>query len=518
VIESALREAAARIVIPRLEGDRLADPAYLAACADLVGRGVGGFLLFGGTYPEIADHLLILQRASREGLLIASDLERGLGQQVAGGTRFPCQMALGSALDPQGPEDAALLTQILTILREEARAVGIQLLFTPVLDLHTRPDNPIVGTRAFSDDPQRVAQFALRFADVLQQPDPAGRLAVLATAKHFPGHGETIQDSHLTLPAVEADLVTLERRELIPFRAACEAGIGALMLGHLRVPALEPEAIPVTFSRRVIQGLLREQWGYQGLVVSDALSMGAITAQWREEEAAVLALLAGVDLLLHPSEPMPIVEAVIEAVHRGALDGARVLEAAGRVSAARRRLGLPRPFVRQEMSMGAPEAQAVADRLAARAVRVARGRDRLPFILADQQVVHIVLDDDDQPGVELPFQEALRASAAKMETLRLTPGVTPEGGARALDLARKADRILLSCFGRVAAWKGRAGLHPVLRAFAGQILLTGKPTALICFGSPELVRGLEAPLSLLAYDDLPAAQRAAAAILTGVPA
>jgi hypothetical protein len=281
---------------------------------------------------------------------------------------------------------------------------------------------------------------------------------------------------------------------------------------------LEPEAIPVTFSRRVIQGLLREQWGYQGLVVSDALSMGAITAQWREEEAAVLALLAGVDLLLHPSEPMPIVEAVIEAVHRGALDGARVLEAAGRVSAARRRLGLPRPFVRQEMSMGAPEAQAVADRLAARAVRVARGRDRLPFILADQQVVHIVLDDDDQPGVELPFQEALRASAAKMETLRLTPGVTPEGGARALDLARKADRILLSCFGRVAAWKGRAGLHPVLRAFAGQILLTGKPTALICFGSPELVRGLEAPLSLLAYDDLPAAQRAAAAILTGVPA
>lgn len=264
--------------------------------------------------------------------------------------------------------------------------------------------------------------------------------------------------------------------------------------------------------------LLREQWGYEGLVVSDALSMGAITAQWREEEAAVMALKAGVDVLLHPTEPMRIVEAVVDAVRRGALNGARVLEAAGRLSAAKRRLSLPRPLVRQEMPVGATEAQALADRLAARAVRVARGSDRLPFILAGHRVVHLILDDDDQPGVELPFQEALRASAAKLETLRLTPGSSPEGRALALGLARSSDRILLSCFGRVAAWKGRAGLHPVLRSFAESILPTEKPTALVCFGSPELARGLKALLLILAYDDLPAAQQAAAASLTGVPA
>ncbi|MBI5378805.1 MAG: hypothetical protein HZA23_01440, partial [Nitrospirae bacterium] len=210
--------------------------------------------------------------------------------------------------------------------------------------------------------------------------------------------------------------------------------------------------------------------------------------------------------------------AAVGAVRRGALDGARVLEAAGRVAAAKKRLGLSRLPARQVMPVGATEAQALADRLAARAVRVARGSDRLPFILAGHRVVHLILDDDDQPGVELLFQEALLASAAKTETLRLTPGSPPEGQARALGLARKTDRILVSCFGRIAAWKGRAGLHPALRSFAESILPTEKPAALVCFGSPELARGLEAPLLILAYDDLPAAQRAAAASLTGVPA
>src|SRR2546428_390753 len=279
-------------------------------------------------YPTavLANHL---QSHAKIPLLIGADFERGTAMRLDEGTSFPLAMAVAATGSPQ---DAYTVGRITAI---EARAAGVQWVFAPVADVNSNPDNPIINTRSFGEDPQRVAEFVAAFVRGVEEN------GALATAKHFPGHGDTATDSHIDLPIVRADRKRLESEELVPFRAAIAAGVSSIMTGHLSVPAYEPDPnVPATLSPNILTGLLRRQLGFKGLVVTDAMSMGGITVRYPPGEAAVRAFLAGSDAVLMPPVPNAAFEALRDAVRTGRISKARLDESVTRLLSAKARLGL----------------------------------------------------------------------------------------------------------------------------------------------------------------------------------
>jgi len=270
-----------------------------------------------------------LQSHAKIPLLMGADFERGTAMRLEEGTSFPPAMGVAAAGSPQ---DAYEMGRIAAL---EARAAGVHWVFAPVADVNSNPDNPIINTRSFGEDPQRVAEFVAAFVRGVEEN------GALATAKHFPGHGDTATDSHIDLPIVRADRKRLESEELVPFRAAIAAGVSSIMTGHLSVPAYEPDPnVPATLSPNILTGLLRKQLGFKGLVVTDAMSMGGITVRYPPGEAAVRAFLAGSDAVLMPPVPNAAFEALRDAVRTGRISKARLDESVTRLLSAKARLGL----------------------------------------------------------------------------------------------------------------------------------------------------------------------------------
>jgi beta-glucosidase-like glycosyl hydrolase len=287
----SLTQLVAQMVMPRINGMQLEDPAYRQEIEELVREGMGGFILFGGSVERTPARLAALQALATTPLLISSDVERGLGQQLQGGTRFPSQRGVAAAISRSSTSDAGLLQSMLDAVRTETRAAGIHIVFSPVMDVNNNIDNPIICTRAFGDEPGVVEWFGSRYITGLQRSNQNGKLDLLACAKHFPGHGDTDQDSHSVLPVIKADRARLNSVELPPFREAVKDGVGTIMVAHLLVPALDAEK-PTTFSKKTITALLREGMAFDGLIVSDALDMGALAKAYSQDEIAVRAVRA----------------------------------------------------------------------------------------------------------------------------------------------------------------------------------------------------------------------------------
>ena len=308
----------ARLILPSLRWRPDGGFAHeAAAIADALHLGVGGFIIFGGTVEAVRRLTADLLRRAGRPLLIACDLERGAGQQVTGLTEFPPPAALASL------EDATVVRWAGAVTAQEARAVGINWVLAPVADLDVLPANPIVQTRAFGADPQRVASYVRSWIEGCQD---AG---ALACAKHYPGHGRTTVDSHIDLPVVDASAALLRGSDLVPFHVAVEAGVASIMTGHVAYPSLDPSGLPATLSKPVLDEL-RGTLGFHGLVVSDALVMDGALQGRRESDAAVEALNAGVDLLLYPNDARRIKEALEQALESGALSRWRLVEALAR--------------------------------------------------------------------------------------------------------------------------------------------------------------------------------------------
>jgi len=304
-----------RLILPALRA--AADGGFgheAARIADALDLGVGGFIVFGGTVESVRRLTADLFRRAGRPMLIAADLERGAGQQVAGLTEFPPPLALASL------EDAAVVRWAGAVTAQEARAVGINWVFAPVGDLDVLAGNPIVQTRAFGGDPNRVASLVRTWIEGCQD---AG---ALACAKHFPGHGRTTVDSHIALPVVSDSAETLRDSDLLPFSIAVECGVASMMTAHVAYPALDASGLPATISGPIMAEL-RERLGFDGLVVTDALIMDGALVGRRESDAAVEAVQAGVDLLLYPNDARRVRDALEQALASGALAPARLAEA-----------------------------------------------------------------------------------------------------------------------------------------------------------------------------------------------
>ncbi|MDX2214029.1 MAG: glycoside hydrolase family 3 N-terminal domain-containing protein [Oculatellaceae cyanobacterium bins.114] len=272
--------------------------------------GVGGVILLGGSAAEVGLRSHQLQEWASIPLLIAADIEEGVGQRFSGATWFPPPMALNAIATHDLPKALQLAEAMGSVTAQEALAIGINWVLAPVVDVNNNPHNPVINVRAFGETPDVVSQLTTAFIRGAQHH------AVLTAAKHFPGHGDTAIDSHLELPVLAHTLERLKILELVPFQAAIAAGVDAVMTAHLRIPSLDV-TYPATLSQPILTGLLRQQMRFEGLIVTDALIMGAIANQYGTNEAAVLAVEAGTDIVLMPADPEGAIAAICQAVEMG---------------------------------------------------------------------------------------------------------------------------------------------------------------------------------------------------------
>ncbi|MBW4552895.1 MAG: beta-glucosidase [Aphanocapsa sp. GSE-SYN-MK-11-07L] len=279
--------------------------------------GLGGVILLGGSAGELALRSQQLQTWAKIPLLLSADIEEGVGQRFAGATWFPPPMALGAIARHEPDKAADYATKMGAYTAQEALAIGLNWVLAPVVDVNNNPDNPVINVRAFAETAAEVARLTTAFIEGMQA------FPVLSTAKHFPGHGDTATDSHLDLPVLPHSLARLAEVELVPFQAAIAAGVDGIMSAHLQIPSLDPDA-PATLSQLILTEELRHRLGFQGLIVTDALIMRAIADRYGPNEAPLLALEAGADILLMPVDPEGAIRAICDAVHAGRVARERI--------------------------------------------------------------------------------------------------------------------------------------------------------------------------------------------------
>ncbi len=308
----------------------------------LLAEGVGGVILLGASAAELGQRTRQLASWSEQPLLFCADVEEGVGQRFEGASWLVPPLALGRIHAADAAAALALAERYGRCSGREARALGLNWVLGPVCDVNNNPDNPVINVRAWGEDPATAGALAAAFLRGAQAE------GVLCCAKHFPGHGDTSSDSHLELPLLSHSRERLERIELPPFRQAIAAGVASVMTAHLLLPSLDPD-LPATLSPVVLNDLLRQELGFDGLVVTDALVMEAITGRYGAGEAAVLALEAGADLVLMPADADVALDAIVAAIEAGRLSHER-LEA----SLERRRLALARSSSAQQQQQSKP--------------------------------------------------------------------------------------------------------------------------------------------------------------------
>jgi beta-N-acetylhexosaminidase len=503
---------------------------------------IGGIILFRGSVYESVHLVNRMQQLAKRPLLISADLEAGSGMRFEDTVNLPWNMAVGATGNPvyarrQGEQTA-----------REARALGVQQIFAPVADVNNNAGNPVINVRSFGEDPAEVARFVAAFVEGAQG---AG---VIATAKHFPGHGDTAVDSHRGLPVIDLPRARLDSVELVPFRAAIAAGVGSVMPGHIALPQLDPTQVsplpresivrpayaerevftenavlPGTLSPVITAGLLRKDLGFDGLVVTDAMDMSGLTIYFKQDEAAVRAVLAGADMLLKPADPDAMRRGLVEAVKAGRLTEQRLEESARRILAAKYDLGLVRQRVTSleqiDRLVSSPETVKLADEIAADAITLVRDDAKLVaredggsgFRPGTRIFNLAITNGEDRFFIANPFVSQMARLGSRAETVVLDSRSTEDEVKDALERAQKADVVVASMYGRVRSGAANSVGLPEQGARVLSALLEKKvPVVGVSFGNPYLLQSFPGLRTyVVAYGDMPSLQRAAARALLG---
>ncbi|MBD2306669.1 beta-glucosidase [Chroococcidiopsis sp. FACHB-1243] len=499
----------------------------------LVELGVGGAILLGGSAAEIALKTQQLQSWAAIPLLIAADIEEGVGQRFAGATWFPPPMAIGAIAFHNLSLAQTYAARMGAITAQEALAVGINWVLAPVVDVNNNPDNPVINVRSFGDNPAIVSQLASAYIQ------GAKSYPVLTAAKHFPGHGDTAADSHLDLPVIPHSAARLAEIELPPFQAAIAAGVDAVMSAHLLIPSWDTEH-PATLSSHILTQQLRQNMGFEGLIVTDALVMGAIANRYGANEAPVLAVEAGADILLMPVDPEGAIQAVCTAVETGRISKERIRASVERIWKAKLQVvgenREQRVGKRAEGEVSSPSEP--RSREQGRKTRE-RGETRETiFELAKPEafaVVNEILNTSQVVGGNVPLMPAQSASESKKlrnlivvdELLgcdflhRKAPaialptqhGYTTQLCDRHTPVVFETDDdcpTLLQLFIRGNPFRGSAGIAQVGQVWVKKLLASGNLQALVVYGSPYVLQQLLPMLPSIpyafSYGQMPTAQ------------
>ncbi len=505
----SLREQIGQMVVVRASGylfdSQIRYPAWEATTPQLrywlEELNLGGVILLGGTAAELAYRSQQLQQWAKIPLFIAADIEEGVGQRFAGATWFPPPMALGKIASSNLPLSINHATAMGKITAQEALALGINWILAPIVDVNNNPDNPVINVRSFGDRPEIVTQLATAFIQ------GAHSYPILTTAKHFPGHGDTATDSHLDLPVIPHAQERLQKIELFPFQGAIKAGVDAVMTAHLMIPAWDKQ-YPATLSSAILTEQLRNNLGFEGLIVTDALIMGGITKSVPPEAMAVKAIAAGADILLMPPDPELAINSVEQAVKSGELSPQRIAASVKRIWQAKQKLTQVPGF----------------------------GELTFDFQPESFQVVEQILEQTTLTGGNLPLKPspAGRNAIVTDDLLnsdfldRQTPAVTlPQTLGYQLQLFDRHNLhlanhdscpTLLQVFIRGNPFRGSAGLTATAQEIYRHLLTKGMIEGLIIYGSPYVLDWflplLPAELPwVFTYGQMPQAQAIACQLL-----
>ncbi len=500
---------------------------------------VGGIILFRGPVYESVILVNRMQQLARYPLLVSADLEAGSGMRFDDTVNFPWNMAVAATGNPEYARRQGEVTG------REARALGVQHVFAPVVDVNNNAANPVINVRSYGEDPRDVARFAAAFTEGLQS---AG---VIATAKHFPGHGDTAVDSHRGLPEINVTRARLNSVEFVPFQATVDAGVGSIMVGHIALPQIDSTGIkplprdvkgrpvdtdeageiadekatmPATMSP-VMGGILRNDLKFPGLIVTDALSMSGLTIYFTQEEAAVRALEAGADELLKPADVDAAFRGVFQAVKSGRLTEQRVEQSARKILAAKYDLGLVSQRLTSVDSIdrivSSREVGTLATEIAEHAITVVRDEDKLlPLanLKPDAKIFNLAITNgDDRMTIANSFASRLTKGGRKPWTIVLDERSSEEEIQKTIEAAKSADLVIASLYGRVrSGQKNSVGLpEPGARALTA-VIQSKVPTLGISFGNPYLLQSFPGLRTyIVAYGDMPSLQQATARAVLG---
>jgi beta-glucosidase-like glycosyl hydrolase len=472
-----------QIVINRLDGDKVSSPSYREEALELVRKGIGGFIVFGGKRDELKIFIDQLQALSEVPLFIASDIERGVGQQVDGATPIPCQMAMAAAINRDNPKDVKILEETMNAVATESIDVGINMPLIPVLDVNRNPDNPIVCTRAFSDDPETVAWYGNRFIKTLED---AG---LMSCAKHFPGHGDTAVDSHISLPVISKSLQELNDTDLHPFIEAIKTGVSCIMTGHLSIPAIDE--LPASLSKKLITDLLRKELGYEGLILTDALNMHALH---EFKNVPSMCINAGVDILLHPADADLTVKELKDAVTSGELQEKKIDAAAERILKYKSKI----QNIQGEKANYQKNSK-ISMALSERAITLVKNRPGLlPITDVDDTSLVFTADENrhDLSSIKKFNPESISLKHYKDGELQNT--------------------FIAVLFTSIAAWAGSSGIRDEEIKAIRKIINKSRNSIVISFGSPYVLKHfMDADVLIAAYDTTQEAQSSVIKCLKG---
>ncbi len=451
---------------------------------------VGGVILLGGSAGELSARSRQLQSWAQTPLLLCADIEEGVGQRFPGAVWMPPPMAISATTQP-----VQYAQEMGAITAREALAIGINWLLAPVMDVNNNPDNPVINVRAFGETPEQVQELGTAFIQGAQQ------YPVLTTAKHFPGHGNTQTDSHLHLPTIPHTVEELERVELPPFVSAIAIGVDSVMTAHLLIPAWDTER-PATLSYTILTGKLRQDLGFEGLIVTDALIMGGVANFASPEEVAVMAVEAGADILLMPKDPEATINAVVEAVETGRIPKERIIDSVRRIFQAKEKV-IPVPEMDFTHELSQPSAYKTTEAILRESMQQGgnlplEAQGKYNYILVDEILKCSEYIAPHTPAVAYACQLGYQTRLLEQSDFLRVP---EEPG-------------LLQIFMRGNPFRGRAGLTPQTKEIIQTMLRNGKVEGLIIYGSPYVSNWLQLHLPeglpwVFSYGQMPLAQKLA---------
>ena len=456
-----------------------------------------------------------LQSESAIPLLTSGDFEGGAAYILNGATRLPRAMAIGAT------RDTGLAYQAGVVGATEARAVGVNIDFYPVVDVNNNPRNPIINIRSFGEDPALVSEMALAYIKGIQS------TGAFATVKHFPGHGDTAVDTHLGLAIINHPRERLDKVELVPFKAAIDAGVDAVMSTHIILPALDPTpGIPATLSRPILTGLLRGEMKFNGLIFTDSMTMDAISKGWGADKSAAMAVKAGVDFVLHSPDDDAAFKGIKAAVQTGEITETQINASVERILRAKARLGLHTNRLTDisaiATTFGGRAHAKVAQEISDKAFTLIKDEKSQVPIRAGREANMLylsVLDYASGWRESVPSRvmiPELKSRWPNLTSIEVTDRTTPSEYELIRALARRADVVIAGVFVRIASYSGRMDLSAAQTTLLDAIAAQNKPFVTVCFGNPYTSTFLpKLPAVGLTYEFSDFSERAAVKAIAG---
>lgn len=501
----------------------------------IVENKLGGIIFFGAPIYETTHIANRMQQAAKYPLLMSLDAETGIGMRFEDATNFPWAMAVAATGNPEFARRMGVVTG------REAKAIGIRHVYAPVLDVNNNAANPVINVRSFGEDPEDVARFGVAFAQGIQSQQ------VIATAKHFPGHGDTNVDSHRGLPIIDLPKSRLDSLELVPFKKAIDAGIGSIMIAHIALPQIDNEqvkplptygggdaeagseivtgaaTIPATLSAKVQTDLLRKEMGFKGLIVSDAMSMNGLTIYFTQEEAGVRAFLAGTDILEKPHDVDAMIRGLVAAAKSGRIPMAQLDDSVKRQIAWKHELGLFKdrmtPIDQIDRIVSSPDVNVLADEVGAAAITLVRqNAGDLPIARSKKIAVLGISNGFDGGLVMNPLTSTLRANGLKFSQAYLQENSLAAQSEAARKAVREADTVIVGLYGRVRSGaRNSVGIPDNGAAILREALAANKTVIGISFGNPYILSSFpDMKNYIVAYGDMGGLQRGAAKSILGL--